>query len=462
MVRVLLLVAALFLAAFDITTDPPGGGLPPLVPTEGASGVWSSDDVHGCFPITHAGGNRLILTDTQTNNTNSTTYTDETLDISLAPEHPNRVIVAALGGESCAGFSSVSINNQTAVSLVTQVSGGAVGGLFAQRVPTGDTVDIDVTYSGTCLRGNFNTWAIYTKESLLGSDTDSGTSGSMSALTIPANGIGLGFLFAIDPVSTAWSGLTEVWDNNPESQASSSGAELDNDGGGETTPAITATNSSSEQVIMGVAYELTPTQQYDCDTPVIEATATDNEESSSPAYNLPSGIEAGDLLLVVVGTCCGNAVSISGWSEIFSVSGDSAGTSARGVHGFYKIADGSEGSTVTASVSGGNGSNSQAWRISGAQVISGTATTSDGTTPDPPSHTPSWGDATLWIAVMNGRSTDISAWPSGYDDDQLEVSRSPNVWAASGALSAKASSQDPGTFTQDSDDNWAAATIAVQ
>lgn len=97
--------------------------------------------------------------------------------------------------------------------------------------------------------------------------------------------------------------------------------------------------------------------------PVVEATASTNysADQTSHVINLPSGITAGDLLLVWF--CWdGNAASVttpSGWTA-----GTSTLTQTDRSILFYKTASGSEGSTVTITTSASESSSAVAFRIS--------------------------------------------------------------------------------------------------
>lgn len=87
--------------------------------------------------------------------------------------------------------------------------------------------------------------------------------------------------------------------------------------------------------------------------------------------------------------------------------------------------------------------------------------------PNPLSLTPTYGAAdTLWlVALAHDNSTyTLSGYPSGYDTAQLEnaggTSATPRVAIA--ARSANATTEDPGSFTISTGEQWVAATIAIK
>lgn len=109
-----------------------------------------------------------------------------------------------------------------------------------------------------------------------------------------------------------------------------------------------------------------------------------NGTSISPAY--PSGISAGDLLVLIIGmkpttTTGGSVTTPSGWTHIISITGaggyssQGADTGNTNLFTYYKVASGSESGTLTVTISGNNVSwaqmfllrnDSKEWSVAGA------------------------------------------------------------------------------------------------
>src|SRR5690606_21577426 len=119
--------------------------------------------------------------------------------------------------------------------------------------------------------------------------------------------------------------------------------------------------------------------------PVIESTATyQGGNDNSHNVTLPSGIQAGDLLVMVFRSA-ESASTPSGWSLL------STRNSSGRTYIFTKTATGSEGSTVSVSLGDDSRIAAITYRISN---WTGTpeAVFVDSNTNNPPSISPSWGD----------------------------------------------------------------------
>lgn len=196
---------------------------------------------------------------------------------------------------------------------------------------------------------------------------------------------------------------------------------------------------------------------------------------SSHNLNLPPNISSGDLLLLFVMVHNQTITDLSGWDVLHSAIG--SGTDRSRI--YAKEATGSEGSTVTLSLSGTSRASCNAYRItgwSGDLTSSGIAISSlvaaSTLTPNPPNLTPSWGSAeNLWFAIdwytdSNTTFTPPGAYPTNYGLGQLFVKNgagSSGQLLATAARLLTATSEDPGVFThtgaaKDSD----AQTIAIR
>lgn len=201
--------------------------------------------------------------------------------------------------------------------------------------------------------------------------------------------------------------------------------------------------------------------------PTVEATNTSYENSATTTHtiSLPASVGSGDLLIAILsldGTDA-DASWPGSWSELIDLT--SAGNR---ISIGYLIATGGE-STVQVTTDNSRKSSHVSFRISGHKVqapdISSGATGS-GSTPDPDSLTPAGGaDDLLWIAIAGADSEhDFTAWPTNYSNNQLEVNSSSGSFGSSAAAATRElndTSDDPGTFTHDGSDQWAAVTIAV-
>lgn len=198
-------------------------------------------------------------------------------------------------------------------------------------------------------------------------------------------------------------------------------------------------------------------------------------DTTSHVVSLPASISAGDLLICFLGGDGSGSWALdvpAGWSTGYADENNSGGCngSVR-----WKIADGAEGASVTFTSSTSEQSAHRSLRITGAHATTpftatgGGVAGSQGTsaTPDPPSHTPSYGAAdSLWIAFYAIDDARLAtAYPTSYTDNQ-HTSRSNTGTGACGiglaTRNLNATSDDPAAFTVDVSDVWLAATIAIQ
>lgn len=200
--------------------------------------------------------------------------------------------------------------------------------------------------------------------------------------------------------------------------------------------------------------------------PTVAASAQSSEPTNVKNHDvsLPSGISAGDLLIAFFAHD-GNVTTTwpSGWTQFVA---GSQGT-AISLKIAYRIANGSEGTTIVVTTSGGERSAHQVYRITGWHGTTppeGAANPQAGAT-NPPALTPSWGAAdTLWWAVSGHNNGDGSytAAPTNYTN--LTQNSAPGTVGALLATSRRALnavSDDPGTFTPNTGPA-VAATVAVR
>lgn len=206
----------------------------------------------------------------------------------------------------------------------------------------------------------------------------------------------------------------------------------------------------------------------------VNASTTDTD-STSHVVSLPASISSGDLLICfLAGDGSGSwALDVpTGWNQAYSDENNSGGCnlSVR-----WKIADGTEGSTVTFTSTASEKASHRSFRITGHhattpfEAAGGGIAGSQGSSanPDSPSLTPSWGAKdTLWISVYGvDDARSATAYPTDYADNQFtQVSGGSSGRCGLGLATrnVNATSQDPAAFTIDTSDVWLAATIGIQ
>jgi len=201
--------------------------------------------------------------------------------------------------------------------------------------------------------------------------------------------------------------------------------------------------------------------------PVVEATNTSDDIGTSHTVALPSGIEAGDLLIVLFASDGAEAVGFPNegvdWIQLLNKSHTTVATLAMA----YRIADGGEGASIEVTTPSSEISAHISLRISG---YSGTPECSAGiigysTLPDPDTLTPSWGsDDVLWVAFcgQDGNSN-VSTFPSGYSGGISKGDLGSSGCSIGAAFKeATASSENPPVFSMTVNDQWIAATLGIK
>ena len=196
--------------------------------------------------------------------------------------------------------------------------------------------------------------------------------------------------------------------------------------------------------------------------PVVQTTNTSTVTSStSHAVSMPSGIVAGDKLLVFF--CTDGSVTVdtpSGWTKEIDQIATAGG--ARRLVIYSKTAVGSDTLTVTSS--GSIDSAHASYRIvtDNSYEFNAVGTASSSTTPNPPSLTPSGGSQKyMWFAVAAFASGSVSSYPTNYSSNQTE-SQVNSVGIAAATYNNESSSEDPAVYIISSNSAWVAATVAVE
>jgi hypothetical protein len=188
--------------------------------------------------------------------------------------------------------------------------------------------------------------------------------------------------------------------------------------------------------------------------PTLAATATTaiGSNTTSHVVNLPAGIANGDLLLMWFRT--GNTTTPhtapSGWTEFQTNSVTSGRTTL-----FWRVSDGSDGSTATVTSTNARRSAAIVMRITGQAASSPIQAGAFSSSYDPDSLTASGGSAKyLWLAMCSSRQTiDITAAPTNFTGLVVASSTTlggTNVLEVVMAIASRqfeTATQDPDAFT---------------
>jgi hypothetical protein len=194
--------------------------------------------------------------------------------------------------------------------------------------------------------------------------------------------------------------------------------------------------------------------------------------------NLPAAIVSGDLLLAAfsLDEDTRSVNTPSGWTLLLNQAGvNDAGANDNRLTIFYRVANGTEGTTLAVTLPTSSRTAVWAGRITGsatgtAPEATGSGSTSGGTTtPNPPSETASWGSANnLWLVIggfraPSGSGPTVSSFPTNYVINQSVTSYTNNrVTVAVAARNLTLATDDPGTFTISDTSSTATATVVVR
>jgi hypothetical protein len=209
---------------------------------------------------------------------------------------------------------------------------------------------------------------------------------------------------------------------------------------------------------------------------VAASVASPAAPSTDAIVTLPSGIVAGETLLIWIRASLGGAFN---WPAGWNVLTDSAPDgSLDQVALAWRLATGSEGSTVDLRPRAGSAISTFAaiaWRISGAADPTvnppqfATLAVGTSTLPDPNALTPTGGAKNylwLWLGGWEGIQTSPPASnPTNYSTDVIGVSSGTGTVVnhcrvASASRQLNAASEDPGSWTISASDQWTATVVA--
>lgn len=207
--------------------------------------------------------------------------------------------------------------------------------------------------------------------------------------------------------------------------------------------------------------------------PVIEdvSEGSHNTVVTSWAAPLPNNIQAGDLLLLLLASYNGSSnVTVStpsGWTQLFQQNNF---TRLESWAAFYKVATGSEGSTVTVAANQAMHNASICYRISkylGVPVAAANGDAAAGVAA-PPELTPSFGEANaLWIAAAGAANAgQVPFTQPLFFSDLRQItninSNNDRPRIASAVRRWRAGTLQPTAFGGRTSQGWGSATIAIQ
>ncbi|MGH9252771.1 MAG: hypothetical protein ACRD0W_25135 [Acidimicrobiales bacterium] len=210
--------------------------------------------------------------------------------------------------------------------------------------------------------------------------------------------------------------------------------------------------------------------------PIVEAQATSATTTAGTNHVvvLPSGIAAGDLILILmsIGSTAATLNVHADYTELLDEN------VAIGLNILYRWAAGGEANPTLVS-SANTRDATVTYRISGAENPAtqapqiGTTATGSSVNPNPPTCTPTGGAKDyLWVTFCGsaGEQADdgtyCTAFPANFTDAQAQktcgvAGTNLGGMIAAASFQQNAASQDPGTFTVSENNTWRTQTVAV-
>lgn len=196
-------------------------------------------------------------------------------------------------------------------------------------------------------------------------------------------------------------------------------------------------------------------------------------DGTTHAVSLPAGTIASGDLLIVHFVVDGNPTLTWPTDWVQTVRAHADGTASRSIVA-YKIADGTEGSSINVSSSASEKSCHRSWHITGwhgTTVPEMDSSVQSAAAPDPPSLSPSWGAAdTLWLALEGHENsgTSITGYPGSYTNTFTQNttggagSAATNVVQGCAERQLNTATEDPGAFALDGSRVSATFTLAIR
>lgn len=198
------------------------------------------------------------------------------------------------------------------------------------------------------------------------------------------------------------------------------------------------------------------------------ATNADTSTGTSRNISLPSGITAGERIVIII-TADQVGVTFTPPSGFSKITGSEVTSSCSGVAFEKKVASGSESGTINCNASLSLGASAAiAMRVAGAHATQAgeAATTNSGgsSAPNPPSVTPSWGnEQNCWIAAAGCRGNrTVSSYPASYPSGQTQISTGASAMTAIAARAFPATTEDPAAYALSGSSPVYGMTIAIR
>lgn len=207
--------------------------------------------------------------------------------------------------------------------------------------------------------------------------------------------------------------------------------------------------------------------------PIVQSSSHGSSGSSTTSHSvtLPSGITTGDLLLILIANdkYSGSNPSASGWTYEGGQEVGSPPTRNYPRMGVLsRVADGSEGSSVTVTTDVAKYASWIALRISGATGVADiqSAILQTTTNPDPPSSgTVAASDRlSIAVAMANDETATVSSYPSGYSANQIYEASGDTTGIAIALATDEitGTTEDPGSFTFSASSDTSSVTILLE
>lgn len=203
----------------------------------------------------------------------------------------------------------------------------------------------------------------------------------------------------------------------------------------------------------------------------VESSAVSEETTTVTNHNvlLPPGIMAGDLLVAGFVTFHDHIPTWpAGWTELASHAVSNLTSNNPRATLVYRLADGTEGTSLAVTTAAGTPSAHLSYRISGHGTQAPEVALNDHaglpvTQPEPPALTPTGGAQNyLWLALAGMRVSPALTYPTNYLTGVSSGSLTPGGGSFMGAQrQLNSASEDPGFFTVEMGRYGVAFTVAI-
>lgn len=391
------------------------------------------------------------LTDSTGDTTDGTSYTFTARALGAA-DSTRLTVVAVFVRHAAAGVvSALTVGGVSAVQLAVSdnTPAGNGDGVSLWEVDSSaltTTENIVVTTSATVMRCGVGVYRLTGAKRGAFNTISSTANNPSGSLNVPLDGAAIGIGTSATNTTATWTGLTEDLDTQVESQCYTTASKLFATVQSSLTVTSTFVTNTIPAMCAASWAPVTSSATY----PVIAAITGGNATTTTPTLTLPASVVSGDLLIAIyiANTTISRTLTWpAGWTEMWD-----SPISSRAGSAAWRTADGTEGGSVSPTVSGSISSAGYCvLRITGVKTgqapewgtFVGYTTT---TTPDPPAATPSWGsDYNMFLVILHGGV--VSAYPTNYSDNQyVSGSASPNIINIC-SRNLSATTDDPGTFT---------------